>query len=567
MELIQYIRLFRKWFWLILLATFIAGSVSFIVTSGRPPVYEASTTIAIGQFIQSPNPNSSDITVGINLAQTYSKLVTTYDVLQGTIDTLNLPLDAAQLERLIRTQILTGTSLMVITVTYSDPVLVADIANGLANQLVLHSPTNLTKEQQDQIDFANAQITDLNQQLGITRNQLKLVDDQIAAADQNTDLASLQDQRNSLITQINQASSTIAQFSSSITSLQERTNSLDIVEQARVPSSASGASTATSTLLGALVGAVLAIGLALLIEYLDDTIRSSEIASQVLALPVLGVIVRFGKKNDAYPKRLVTTQPSGSAVAEGYRTIRTNLMFNVENSTKGVYLVTSPNPSEGKSVTAANLAITIAQAGLQVLLIDCDLRRPKLHEVFSLKNEIGLTTLLSANPLEMKNEKEKLQKLLYQCLQTTKLAKLWVITSGFVPQNPTELLGSSSFQHWVKLFRNLPEIDVVIFDTSPCLVAADSSVLAATVKAEVVLVIDAVKTRRGSALKAKQIFANLGLQIRGVVLNRINLREESYDYGYSYYNSYYSETYKSPSRLKELREKIINRASDSDKQS
>ena len=107
MELIQYIRLFRKWFWLILLATFVAGSVSFIVSSGRPPVYEASTTIAIGQFIQSPNPNSSDITVGIGLAQTYAKLVTTYDVLQGTIDALNLPLDVNQLEHLVRTQILT----------------------------------------------------------------------------------------------------------------------------------------------------------------------------------------------------------------------------------------------------------------------------------------------------------------------------------------------------------------------------------------------------------------------------------------------------------------------------
>ncbi len=565
MELIQYIRLFRKWFWLILLATFVAGSVSFIVTSGRPPTYEASTTIAIGQFIQSPNPNSSDITVGIGLAQTYAKLVTTYDVLQGTIDTLNLPLDVSQLERLIRTQILTGTSLMVVTVTYTDPVLVADIANGLARQLVLHSPTNLTQEQQAQIDFANAQIVDLNQQLGTTRNQLKLIDDQIASSDNPDNSASLQEQRNSLITQINQASSTIAQFSATITTLQERTNSLDIVEQARVPTNSSGASVLTTTLLGAIVGATLAIGLALLIEYLDDTIRTSEIATQVLALPVLGGIIRFGNKNDDYAKRLVTSQASASMVSEGYRTIRTNLMFNADNSSKGVYAITSPNPEEGKSVTAANLAITMAQAGLQVLLIDCDLRRPKLHEVFGLKNDIGLTTLLSANPQELRSEKENLQKLLYQCIQTTKLAKLWLITSGFIPQNPTELLGSSSFQLWVKMFRNFPEIDVVIFDTPPCLIAADSSVLAATAKAEVVMVIDAGRTRRGAALKAKQQFANLGLPVRGIVLNRINLREESYDYGYNYNSAYYyTESNGSSNRLKDLREKILGRTSNGD---
>jgi polysaccharide biosynthesis transport protein len=561
MELIQYIRLFRKWFWLILLATFVAGSVSFIVSSGRPPVYEASTTIAIGQFIQSPNPNSSDITVGIGLAQTYAKLITTYDVLQGTIDTLDLPLDVNQLERLIRTQILTGTSLMVVTVTYNDPVLVADIANGLAKQLVLHSPTNLTPEQQTQIDFANAQIADLNQQLGTTRNQLKLIDDQIASSGSSDTLAALQEQRNSLITQINQASATIAQFSSTITTLQERTNSLDIVEQARVPATSSGASVITTTLLGAIVGATLAIGLALLIEYLDDTIRTSEIATQILALPVLGGIVRFGKKTDDYAKRLVTSQPSASVVSEGYRTIRTNLMFNADSSSKGIYAITSPNPEEGKSITASNIAITMAQAGLQVLLIDCDLRRPKLHEVFGLKNDIGLTTLLSANPQELRNEKEKLQKLLYKCIQTTKLAKLWLITSGFIPQNPTELLGSASFQSWVKMFRNFPEIDVVIFDTPPCLIAADSSVLAATSKAEVVMVIDARRTRRGAALKAKQQFTNLGLPIRGVVMNRINLREESYDYGYNYNSAYYyTEASASANRLKGIREKLLGKS-------
>lgn len=568
MELIQYIRLFRKWFWLILLATFVAGSISFIVSSGRPPVYEASTTIAIGQFIQSPNPNSSDITVGINLAQTYAKLVTTYDVLQGTIDELNLPLDVTQLERLIRTQILTGTSLMVVTVTYTDPVLVADIANGLAKQLVLHSPTNLTQEQQAQIDFANAQIVDLNQQLTTTRNQLKLIDDQIASTTNLDNLASLQDQRNSLITQINQASATIAQFSSTITTLQERTNSLDVVEQARVPTTSSGASVVTTTLLGAIVGATLAIGLALLIEYLDDTVRTSDIATQILALPILGGIIRFGKKNDEYAKRLVTAQASASPVAEGYRTIRTNLMFNVDTTTKGIYAITSPNPEEGKSITAANLAITMAQAGLQVLLIDCDLRRPKQHEIFGLKNDIGLTTLLSANPQELRDEKSNLQKLLYKCIQTTKLAKLWVITSGFIPQNPTELLGSSAFQMWIKMFRNFPEIDIVIFDTPPCLIAADSTVLAATAKAEVVMVLDASRTRRGAAVKAKQQFSNLGLTIRGVVLNRINLREESYDYGYNYNSAYYYTENKTNGNgaskpLHDLREKILGRINGS----
>jgi Mrp family chromosome partitioning ATPase len=242
-----------------------------------------------------------------------------------------------------------------------------------------------------------------------------------------------------------------------------------------------------------------------------------------------------------------------SPIAEGYRTIRTNLLFgNTDRGDTGIYVVTSPGPEEGKSVTTANLAISMAMAGLQVLLIDADLRRPKVHEIFDLDNTVGLTTLLSAEPRESLpdgggSQRKRLPTNLLDCIQTTPLPKLWVITSGFTPANPTEILGSTLLQRWIQIFKQSSDIDIVLIDTPPTLLVADSSVLAATAQANVILIVDCGHTRRGAAIRAKEQFQQLGIEIKGVVANRINLRDQGYDYGYGY-TYYYAPRNVNPSQ-------------------
>jgi non-specific protein-tyrosine kinase len=444
------------------------------------------------------------------------------------------------LRRLISTRILTGTSLLVITVSFADPVLAADIANSLAEQLILQSPTNLTPDQQAQIDFANARISELTEQLRESQDDLDLINSQLATETDAEAIRRLREDRNVTIEQINQAAATIAQFTNTIAALQQRTNSLQVIERARIPTSPSGASIVSTTLLGALVGAALAVGVILLIEYLDDTIRTTEDAVQTLALPVLGAVARFGRKNEPYAEKLVFNETSMSPVAESYRTIRTNLLYSNTSHKREIYIITSPAPEEGKSVTAANLAITLAQAGLQVLLIDADLRRPKVHELFRLENSIGLTSLLFAEPPGNGNGgvsggvSEKMPNSLKACLKDSSIPRLRVITSGFLPSNPTELLGSALMQRWIDAFYAATNIDVIVFDTPPCLMVADSAVLAATVKADVVLVLDCGRTRRAGAVHAKEQFVRLGVTMRGVVVNRVNPRDEAYHYGYGY---------------------------------
>jgi len=217
--------------------------------------------------------------------------------------------------------------------------------------------------------------------------------------------------------------------------------------------------------------------------------------------------------------------------------LRTNLLYQGGADHKSVFLVTSPGPGEGKSVTTANLAVTMAQAGLQVLLIDADLRRPKQHEIFGLNNNVGLTTLLGAEPL-MPNQHDRaassLPFNLLDCMQFTNLPKLWIITSGFIPANPTEILSSTLLKRWIDTFRASSDIDVILIDSPPCLMAADSPVLAATARAEVVLIVDRGRTRRSAAVRAKEQFESLGITVKGVVVNRINPRDENQAYGYYY---------------------------------
>ncbi len=538
MELIQYIRLFRKWAWLIIIAALLGGGVGYLVTSRRPPVYQTHSMVSIGGFISSPNPTSTDIRIGEDLAQTYVALAETQDFLETTIEANGFPVSSDELNDALNVRIRANTSLLVVEVTHTDPILAADMADAVAEQLILQSPTNLTAEQQSQIDLANAEIARLSSQLEDNRLDLDEVNTILdLALDSPTvtdeEINRLMTQRNILLEQINTASATIAQFNDTIAKLQERTNTLSIVEHARIPSDPSGAGPLSTGILTAIVGATLAFGVALLVEYLDDTIRTPQEATQLLALPVLGAIARFGRPRDSYKKRLITVTDPSASVSEGYRVLRTNLLFSAQEH--NTYVITSPGPEEGKTVTTANLAVALAAAGMRVLLIDADLRRPRIHEAFGLKNEVGLSTLLYANPAEGSGQND-FTKNLAACLQETEVPRLRVITSGFAPANPTEILGSALMKRWASIFQTASNVDVVLFDTPPCLVVADSSALAASLKAPVVLVLEAGKTRRNAALKARDQFASLKIDLQGVVLNNVRRARGGEDY---YYGGYY----------------------------
>jgi protein-tyrosine kinase len=212
-----------------------------------------------------------------------------------------------------------------------------------------------------------------------------------------------------------------------------------------------------------------------------------------------------------------------SPISETYRVLRTNIQFSSLSNPSMRLLITSASPAEGKTTTACNLAITIAQAGKRVILADTDLRRPSIHRFFKVPNQVGLTSLLldPALPPEA-------------ALVDTPVASLKVLTSGPLPPNPAELLGSEPMKQRLDQMKGLA--DVIIFDSPPVLAVADASILGSLCSA-VILVVDAGHTRSDMVRRGKETLDQVGLKVLGVVLNKLSARRAG---GYYYYYYYYS---------------------------
>ena len=545
-EIGTYIRLLRQWIFVIAFSILGFALLGFIIHTLQEPVYQSESIISIGGYIRSPDPEFSEVQTGLELAQTYIELVKTYTVLQATIETLDLPYTVETLADEVNVGVRNGTSLIEVRVRDADPILASTIANEITRQLILNSPSNLTPQQESQIELSEAQIELLNSQLQEIRIELELINDELNSVTDEVEIERLTEQRNGLLVQINQLSATIAQFSATIANLQERTNSIDIIEEARIPIETANLNIFLFVTVSGLIGFVVAIIAIVLFEHFDHSIRTVQDVAQWLALPVLGGIMRFGNK----PSERILTPDSTHLVTEGYRAIRTNVM--IDKRQKQRFLITSPAPAEGKTISAANLAITMAIADIKVLLIDADLRRPKLHDLFKVSNEIGVSTLLQdgREPSDF-NENEILS-----WIRETDISNLYLLPSGNTPTNPTELLGSVQMPLWIETLQEITEADVILIDTPPCVPFSDAIVLAATTKANTLLVIDSGKTHQNMAQKAKAQFEQVGLKIDGVILNKINPYSEPY-YGYAYYRTYSNYGTTNVPFLQRMRQRIF----------
>lgn len=214
--------------------------------------------------------------------------------------------------------------------------------------------------------------------------------------------------------------------------------------------------------------------------------------------------------------RLITISNPRSPISEAFRTLRTNLEFTSLDKPLRSMVVTSAAPVEGKSTTLANLAVAMAQAGKKVILVDCDLRRPSLHQVFNLRPTPGFTDMMRDDALMTKPP-----------LQETQVANLWLLTSGTIPPNPAELVGSRRMSDVIKNLQQLA--DVILFDAPPIIAVTDAAVLASKVDA-VLLVVSAGKTKRDHAKKAKALLEKVNAHLIGTVLTNVKGEAALYQY-------------------------------------
>ncbi len=271
--------------------------------------------------------------------------------------------------------------------------------------------------------------------------------------------------------------------------------------------------------LGVVVGLVMGVGLAFFIEYLDTSVKTIDDVERSLQAPVLGVI----------PQNVGSLLEEGpdSPHAEAYRVLRTNVLFSRKVPTANSVTVVSGGAGEGKSTTIFNLATVFAQNGQRVLVVDSDLRRPSLHKFLNVSNTIGLTNyLLRQNSLE-------------EVVQTTKIPTMDFLPSGKLPSSSLGVLNSARMKEFIKEVKS--RYDFVFFDSPPIMGVSDASVLASEVDLSL-LVVQYRKYPQAMTIRAKQMVEKVGGTLLGVVLNNINISQDSYYYYYSgYYYDYYSK--------------------------
>lgn len=500
-----------RW-WLIILLCGAAVAASYFYSSRQVKVYEATTTVIVGESIKVADPTTQDMDTSRRLAQTYAMIIRRQPIMQAVVDELGLNESWRSLRARTKVFLVPNTQLIEITVEDNDFDAARHVADEIANQFILYTPTlDKTTESNETNAFIKERLERLKEK--ITQGQREI--DEKEAQYLN---AGLESERQAITREISRLEGVLSTWENNYSRLlivntnEEASNFVAVIEPAQGSSTPIRPDIQTNMILAGAVGLLLSLGVVFLLENLDDTLKTEEELEQEAHLIPLGVVNQMRGKQDK--DKLIISQNPFSAGQEAYRMIRSNIQFMAVDRPSKTIMITSASPGDGKSITAANLSLTMAQAGYKTILIDADLRQPKQHHLFKLTNKLGLTDLLAPSQLDIQS-----------VLGSTMHENLQVMTSGTRPPNPSELLGSRKM---VQLLRELSEMtDVIILDSMPVLPVADSVVISNRVDG-VILVVDSTRTRRSDLKKAIQVLEKADAKIWGAVLNRVSLKRTRY---------------------------------------
>ena len=525
MEIKRYLSLLLHWWWLIGLITIVFGGAAFAYNYNTPPTYRSVTRLMVDEA--PGNESYSVVLRNEKVKATYVELITFQPVLiraSEVLSEMGEAISPEQLALMVSASSELDTQLMNLSLIGQDSETTKIVADVIAQEFIAYlkdQQGNRFSETLGLFDSERESVGREIEKIEASINTLLVNPEEDLTPEDSAALSllrtQLKEQQNSYNTIFNDSQALRVQAATS-------TTNVIIVEEARAGEKIAPR-TVNNTLFSLVVGGLLAIGMILLIDYLNDTIRTPDELQAIIGASALGVIP-YIKSNDTRDQTLITHIRPRDPTSEAFRILRTNLEFTSIDEKLKRLIVTSPSPSEGKSTTIANLATVLAQSGNRVLLIDADLRKPSQHKIFeSLTNNQGLTTALldSETPLSYH-------------IQETVVPGLTVMTSGPLPPNPAELLGSKRMS---QILDELDEqVDIMLIDTPPALTVADAAIL--TTKANGVVVVARIgQTREDALVQALQTLGNTGAKTFGVVLNRATAGDGGYYYNYYYYRYSY----------------------------
>lgn len=525
-ELRDYVAVVRRRKWVIAVTVATLVGLTLVVSLLQTPIYEATADVLLQPRSSEEifAPSDDRVVVGPPSArvETEIEVMKSRSVRQAVADELGQ-------EPEVSINALGETEVVAISAQSTDPAEAARFANTYAETYIATRRQQLIDDLLAAGEQVQAKIDQIDQQLDDLQQPLAQIDSRIAEADGVPELQALQAER-TRIEQDNAARRSALQaqraaYSAQLDQLQlarnlTRTGGAQQVSRAVEPTSPVRPTPVLNAVLALMVGLMLGVGLAFVRERLDDTIKTKDDLERAAGgLTVLGLIPAVPSWKDRSVPLLVSANEPNSAAAEAYRTLRTSVQFiGVERPVKVIQL-TSPAPGEGKTTTLANLGVALANAGQRVVVVCCDLRRPRVHEYFGLGNTVGFTSvLLGEVPLAA-------------ALQATSVeGRLALLASGPPPPNPSELLASGRSGEVLAALK--AQCDIVLVDAPPVLPVTDSIVLSGMVDATI-LVATAKRSTRKEVHRSVELLRQHSAPLVGAVLNGAD-PEATYGYGYGY---------------------------------
>jgi capsular exopolysaccharide synthesis family protein len=513
-QLRRYGRLARRWWWLLLLGALIPALVANYFLVRQPNFYRAKATLIVGTSLQNPDPDMRHLSLANSLANAYARLARAGPVAQAVVEKLDLERSPGQLASQVTTRVHQDAQLLEIEVVDGDPETAALIANALAEELVARSPVSQV-DQQERQQFIHSQLDELE-------TRIEQLDEEIDAL-----RASLVDLHSAA--ELEEAQRRLAELEAVRTDYQgnyaalldsyrsETPNILTLFEPATTPTTPLPRRSGLMTAAAGVAGLGVAIAGVLLIELLDDGIRwEGETRQSLAGLPVLGAFPRLPRQQRPIPHVSDMT----SHAMEMVRSLRTNILLATRHRSLHTLLFTSPGTKEGKSTAVALLGQTLAAGGKRVLLVDADLRKPSLHELFDLPNIYGLAQLLDGRERLLNSQH-------IPGIHHTETPNLSLLTAGKPPSDPSLLLTSSRLSQLLESLK--ADVDILLIDSPPERIAPDAGVLA-TLADATILVVRAGTTSYRKLVRVREQLEEDGVTVLGVAFNHVKSSPDAYYY-------------------------------------